>query len=201
MNAGRRRVFFALWPDASVQASLAKAAGSIHRMTHGRLTSAANIHLTLAFIGSVSLERLALLLAPPAEVVSRAFVLTLDECGCWSHNGIVWAAPSKIPDALGALAANLERWLRAAQFELEVRGFSPHVTLIRHARCGQLMRSMAPVEWRVGSFCLVESQPRSGGSAYRALGTWPLAPGTLTLPSQQSRVIRPAPPARRLRGR
>jgi 2'-5' RNA ligase len=187
LSAGRRRVFFALWPDASVQARLAEAAGLLHRITNGRLTPAANIHLTLAFVGAVGVERLALLLAPPAELVSRAFVLTLDECGCWTHNGIVWAAPAQVPDALAVLAANLERWLRDAHFELEVRPFSPHLTLIRHAQCAQLTRSMSPVEWLVGKFSLVESRLMANGSVYRTLGTWPLAQSQSRCPGDDQR--------------
>jgi 2'-5' RNA ligase len=175
LSAGRRRVFFALWPDADVQARLAEAAGVMHRTAQGRLTRAANIHLTLVFVGAVSAERHALVLAPPAEVVSGAFVLTLDKCGCWRRKGVVWAAPSRVPDALDVLVANLERWLRAAQFELEVRAFFPHLTLIRDARCTRDSPPMAPIEWRVGKFSLVQSQPMSGGSVYRPLGTWPLS--------------------------
>lgn len=172
----RRRVFYALWPDAKVRAGLVRTARSVQREVKGRLTAPANLHLTLAFVGAVGAERLQTLLAPPADLAAGAFVLRLDQWGCWARQGIVWAAPSQLPPALAALAKNLERWLRAAGFALEVRAFSPHLTLIRRAHCAQAIESMAPLVWRVSAFSLVESQPMPGGSVYRTLDVWPLTP-------------------------
>ena len=121
LNAGTRRVFFALWPDARVRAGLAQAARRMYRVSHGRRTHDDSIHLTLAFVGAVDVENLACLLAPPADVFTPAFLLTLDDWGCWARNGIGWAAPSHIPEALRDLTQNLEGWLRGAGFDLEQR--------------------------------------------------------------------------------
>jgi 2'-5' RNA ligase len=135
----------------------------MHRVTHGQRTRDDSIHLTLAFVGAVNAENLARLLLPPAEVLTSAFLLTLDEWGCWARNGIGWAAPSQIPESLHDLALNLEGWLRGAGFELERRAFKPHVTLV------------APVAWRVAEFALIQSHARPGGARYETLRAWPLA--------------------------
>jgi len=175
LSPGTRRVFFALCPDARARAGLGQAARRMHRASHGQRTRDDSIHLTLAFVGTVNAEKLARLLLPPAEVFTSAFVLTLDEWGCWARNGIGWAAPSQIPEALHGLALNLEGWLRGAGFELEHRPFSPHVTLVRKAQCPPLPDSMAPVAWRVEEFALIQSHARPGGTRYETLRAWPLA--------------------------
>jgi RNA 2',3'-cyclic 3'-phosphodiesterase len=174
LSARTQRVFFALWPDARVRADLAQAAQRMHRVTHGRRTRDDSIHLTLAFVGDVDAEYVPRLMAPPAEVFTSAFLLTLDDWGGWARNGVGWAAPSHIPGPLRDLAANLEGWLRAAGFELEHRAFTPHVTLVRKAQCVPLPDSIAPIEWPVEDFVLVRSTVSPDGSRYQSIGHWPL---------------------------
>jgi 2'-5' RNA ligase len=174
LGTGRARVFFALWPDAAVRGALADTARRMHRALHGRRTREDSIHLTLAFVGDIGVERLAPLLAPPAEVTTRAFGLTLDEWGCWPRNGIGWVAPSRVPDRLRELVAALEEWLRGAGFDLESRPYSPHITLTRKAHCAPLPDAMPPIEWQVAEFVLVQSQLAQDGSRYRTIGRWPL---------------------------
>jgi 2'-5' RNA ligase len=175
LSTGTRRVFFALWPDSRARAGLGQAARRMHRVTHGQRTRDDSIHLTLAFVGAVNAENLARLLLPPAEVLTSAFLLTLDEWGCWARNGIGWAAPSQIPESLHDLALNLEGWLRGAGFELERRAFKPHVTLVRKAQCAPLPDPMAPVAWGVEEFALIQSHASPGGARYETLRAWPLA--------------------------
>lgn len=174
LNARAQRTFFALWPDARVRAELASAARRMHRVSHGRRTRDDSFHLTLVFVGEVDVQHVPRLLSPPAEVFTSAFLLTLDHWGCWARNGIGWAAPSHIPDPLRDLAENLAGWLRGAGFELEHRAFAPHVTLLRKAQCAPLPDSMAPIEWQVGEFALIHSQPAPGGTRYETLRSWPL---------------------------
>ena len=174
LSARKQRVFFALWPDARVRTELAQAAQRMHRVSQGQRTRDDSIHLTLAFVGEVSVENLPRLLAPPGDVFTPAFVLTLDEWRCWAHNGIGWAAPSRISGPLRDLAANLEGWLRSAGFELENRAFAPHVTLVRKAQCAPLPVFTGPIEWQVEDFVLVRSTVSHEGSRYRSIGRWPL---------------------------
>ena len=174
LSAHTQRTFFALWPDARVRAELAQAAQRMHRVLHGRRTRDDSIHLTLAFVGAVDVENLPRLLAPPADVFTSAFLLTLDDWGCWARNGVGWAAPSYIPGPLRDLAANLEGWLRGAGFELEDRAFAPHVTLVRKAQCEPLPESMASIEWQVEAFALIQSRLAPGGARYETLRAWPL---------------------------
>jgi 2'-5' RNA ligase len=174
LSAGTRRVFFALWPDPRVRAGLADAARTLHGIMHGRRVREDGIHLTLAFIGAVDERNLARLLAPPDEVFSPGFLLTLDAWGCWQRSGIGWAAPSQRSQALSDLAANLEGWLRGAGFELERRVFRPHVTLLRQAQCVPLPGPMAAIQWQVEAFALINSRTSQAGATYEILRSWPL---------------------------
>jgi 2'-5' RNA ligase len=82
------RVFFALWPDADARDRLAGAARDVAARTKGRAPPAANLHVTLAFIGDVAPERIGPLCAIGASVAASTapFVLTLDSTGTFSRN-------------------------------------------------------------------------------------------------------------------
>lgn len=174
LNAGRQRLFFALWPEAGPRADLSAAAGRMHGVLQGRRTRDDSIHLTLAFVGAVAADRLKCLLAPPAGLFTAPFVLTLDRWGCWPRNGVGWLGSSQPPQALRELAANLDSWLRRSGFEMESRAFFPHVTLIRKASCAPLPDAIAPISWPVNELALIHSRPAAGGSHYGVLRAWPL---------------------------
>ncbi len=146
----------------------------MHRLVGGRRTRDDSIHLTLAFVGDVDSERLSELLAPPAVSTVARFTLTLDCWGCWPRNGIAWVGPSRLPDPLRGLAAGMEAWLRGAGFEMELRPYNPHVTLIRKAQCAPLPGSLPAIQWEVEDFVLVQSIPAPEGSRYEIIGRWPL---------------------------
>ena len=178
LSTGTHKLFFALWPDAQVRADLAQAAQRMHRVVEGKRSRDDSLHLTLAFLGEVEVAYLPRLLAPPRDVFTTAFLLTLNKWGCWSHNGVAWAAPSHTPDSLRELVGNLEVWLRTAGFELEHRAFTPHVTLVRKAQCAPLPDAMMPIAWQVSAFALIHSHFQGGAPHYRTLGAWPLKQGT-----------------------
>jgi 2'-5' RNA ligase len=145
----------------------------MHRVLRGSAARDDAMHLTLAFIGDVGVDKVARLLAPP-EAMAPAFTLRLDDWGCWARNGIGWMAPSHSPAALRDLAANLQAWLRSIGFALEHRAFTPHVTLIRKAQCAPLPAPLAPIEWQVSEFALIRSRLAPTGASYEIMRTWPL---------------------------
>ena len=112
------RVFFALWPPPEVARQLSAVADSFAQCAGGRATRQATVHLTLAFIGDVPLERLPDLERAARNVRAEAFDLTLDQFGLWHHNRIFWAGCSVVPPALVELASALSAALQAAGFEV-----------------------------------------------------------------------------------
>ncbi|HZP91880.1 MAG TPA: RNA 2',3'-cyclic phosphodiesterase [Burkholderiales bacterium] len=175
MSEEQRRVFFALWPGAGVQAALADWASRLQRKLHGKSPQAATIHLTLAFVGEVPVSRLPALQAIGAGQSGRAFDLAIDSVGCWPHNAVAWASPETVPAALLELYGGLAMNLRAEGFRVDTRPYLPHITLLRRATCRELdWRPSEPIRWRVERFVLVQSQISSQGSNYTEIGSWPL---------------------------
>ncbi len=144
----------------------------MHAHIGGRITPEERMHLTLAFLGNVGPAELARLLRPSPAVALTPFRVTLDTWGCWVHNKVGWAAPSHAPAALGEFVSNLESWLSSTGFEREGPAFTPHVTLVRKAHCGELRHLMTPIEWAVAEFALVESVPTPRGPRYETVRIW-----------------------------
>jgi hypothetical protein len=51
MNEANQRLFFALWPDASMAEALATLAQQVAAESGGRPTAPGHVHVTLAFLG------------------------------------------------------------------------------------------------------------------------------------------------------
>lgn len=168
-----QRLFFALWPDATVRRALAAAASDCHD-DQGRLVAPHNLHLTLAFIGNVTPDQRACMEAAAATLRGQAFTVTLDCVGFWPKPRVLWAGANGIPTALGALVADLNRALTNCGYQPETRPFRAHVTLARKVSRPPRQSPIAPIHWAVADFCLVESVSGEQGSDYRVLARWPL---------------------------
>jgi len=101
------RLFFALWPDDEVRARLTRWSRELHALCGGRATRPENLHVTLAFLGSVEEARVAEVERAAGEVAPRAVSLVLDQPGYWKHNRIAWAGASVVPPELEALVSEL----------------------------------------------------------------------------------------------
>lgn len=126
------RLFLALWPDepATLQALRGWQAAVLWPAS-ARPTVAANLHLTLHFIGAVPRTRLAEVadaLTVPAVTTS----LTLSAWAVWP-NGVAVLCPAEVPAALVDLHARLAERLRALQLPVDSRPWRPHATLARRA--------------------------------------------------------------------
>lgn len=140
----------------------------------GQPVSAANLHVTLAFLGTQPSSKLPQLEQLAASVEASAFVLQLDQLRCWS-GGLLLLAPGKTPLPLLSLASQLQQKLHAAGFELEQREYLPHLTLAR--KCTTLISAVPPViTWQVDAFTLFRSQMQPDGVHYEALKSWKLLP-------------------------
>jgi 2'-5' RNA ligase len=173
------RVFFALWPDGEARRSLDTLARDCALRTGGRAPDAANLHLTLAFIGEASAQRVAMLreIGKSAAASLPPFTLTLDRIGAFRKQDIAWVGPAQENPPIRTLADYLYAQLTAAGFELERRPFHAHVTLARRARMPDPMRNgaWAPIVWNVSRLTLAASTHAQGVLRYVAIDAWPLA--------------------------
>ncbi len=170
-----QRLFFALWPDTELQSALWHCGQRMRKALRGRAVSADNIHLTLAFLGSVPVDATDELLAIGASIRARSFHLDLAETGCWKRSAVGWIAPNYIPPPLAALVLKLREQLAAAGFSIDAKPFAPHVTLLRKARCTTpVLQPDAPLVWSVDRFVLVHSETLKTGPVYTRTGMWSL---------------------------
>lgn len=178
MIEGRKqRVFFALWPDDETTAHLSALAQELTARGGGRVMHPSVLHVTLAFVGSITAAQVATLEQLAAGIHAKAFDLSLDRLGFWPQQGILWVGCRQAPPALRTLAEPLIERLGAAGFAIDRRpgaGYLPHITLARRARCAALPRLAAPLRWRVADFSLVESRLDSGAARYTTLASFPL---------------------------
>ena len=153
-----------------------------------------DLHLTLAFLGSVPEDALPRLEAIAAGVDAPPSTVTLDRLEHWP-GGLLCATGEASPELL-RLHAELNAGLAAAGFRTEQRSFRAHVTLARdvparprEARAaaseGAASRHgcrggrpeaqpMPPLRLHVDAFVLMRSEPREGGARYTALRRWRL---------------------------
>jgi len=184
-NAPTVRLFFALWPPEAVAGHLHAVAVDAAQSVGGRIMRAETLHLTLAFLGEVSLGKLDELCAIGAGIDVPVAALCLDRLGWWRHNHVLWAGVSeaRAPETLHVLASTLAGRLSEAGFHLELRAFFPHVTLLRKAGVGQppdtdlvaRLPALGEVVWPVCDFVLLRSLPSTVGADYRIVGRWPLS--------------------------
>ena len=129
------RLFFALWPDAAARDALAKAAACVD-VREGHRVRPANLHLTLAFLGSVPAAAQAALMAAEPAPGAAAFTLEVGLAGWWRTSRVAWLAPLEEPlaklevlaDVLFIASLGLESGAAAA---LDPRGV---VEVGRHPR-------------------------------------------------------------------
>jgi len=166
------RLFFALWPDDAVRAQLARWSRELHAVCGGRPTRDENLHLTLAFLGSVEEARAAEVERAASEVAPRVVTLVLDRPGYWKHNRIAWAGASVVPLELESVVSELRSALARSHIGFDPKGFVSHVTLLRDAREPKAMPALDPIPWKVDGFALVQSVTLPRGSRYEIRRSW-----------------------------
>lgn len=169
------RLFFALWPQMETSLKLYDLAGKLLR-GDGRRVTPENIHLTLAFLGSVPSSFGRCAEQVPGAIRGESFTMTLGQIGCWSQSGILWAGPTHVPKALLQLVQALNAGLTICGYVPEKRPYTAHLTLARKVRHCQEKQPIEPLTWDVRQFCLVQSQTYAEGVRYEILRTWKLSP-------------------------
>ena len=132
------RVFVAIELPEQALAHLAGVVGRLHdaNLRGVRTSSPAGIHLTLKFLGDISLQQLA-----PIENALRTaltehgpFRLTLGEPGVFPNARrprVLWVGVNGDVGALEAIAGAVEEALEPLGFPRDKRGFNAHLTVAR----------------------------------------------------------------------
>jgi RNA 2',3'-cyclic 3'-phosphodiesterase len=180
-----RRLFFALWPDEEQRAALVHATAKAVRACGGRPVPETSLHVTLCFLGSVPVVRLAELgavarrvaadLAPPAAPVALDF----ERLEHWVRPQLLCALTA-VPEPAAATpdAQDLARALgdaaAASGFSPDLKPFRTHVTLARKVVKAHFNARMRPVRWEFAAFTLVESRTLAAGPVYSVVESYAL---------------------------
>lgn len=173
---------------------MAQATEDAVRAGGGRPVPAENLHVTLAFLGSVPGRRLAQLAAIARQVAvvplscdealpvsgGRGLALVFEHLEYWRPAQVLCAVPARPPAPVAALARRLQERLTEGAFVPDqktsesaginiAKPFRPHVTLARKALRPPHSMEMAAVTWSLTELVLVESKTHPEGAAYRVL--------------------------------
>jgi 2'-5' RNA ligase len=176
------RLFLALPLPPPIRELLAELAQPVPGVTW---TRAAQLHVTLRFLGDVTVDRIDALVERLAAVHVDAFVLPLEGLGTFPPNRpprVVWIGVGSAHPRLFQLRQRVDDALLAAALPLDVRTFHPHVTLGRcSGRAAGLPawlhthREFAAPPFRVDAFDLCASVLHPSGAVHLLRRRFPLA--------------------------
>ena len=158
-----KRLFFAIELPADIQQQLVQWRAQHFAPEAGRPIAAANLHLTLAFLGEISAEKQKALETLAGRIRQPGFTLTLDDAGQWLRSRVVWLGSRQPPRGLLQLADMLRAHAARSGCYQSPQPFHPHITLLRDASHAV---SLPPPGFRwsfpVTEFALYESQFLNG---------------------------------------
>lgn len=171
-----KRLFFAIEIPAKIQKQLVQWRADNFPADAGVPVAAANMHITLAFLGEVSAEKQRALAAMAGRIRQPGFTLHLDDAGQWLRSRVVWLGTRQPPRGLLQLANMLRAQAARSGCYQSPQPFHPHLTLWRNA--GQAVSIPAPGfhwDFPVTEFVLYESRYAGGRTRYTPLQRWTLS--------------------------
>lgn len=163
------RCFVALQPDEAARVHL----DDLARTEHGRHPQARrmrrdNLHLTLAFIGTLDAAAAREVAARLAAETIEPFDWRLDEVGAFDGARVLWAGGTH--ERLEGLAARSRALLDTLGVRFDRKRFVAHVTLLRNlpraAARTAAHRIEPPIAWRVTLPALLQSTTGAHGTRY-----------------------------------
>jgi 2'-5' RNA ligase len=183
------RCFIAAWPDQATRDRLDQVVTALAtQVPEARPVQPRNLHLTLAFIGSLDEPDALRVSDAAADLAQATFDWTIDAIGWFARARVAWAGGAATA-AMGAVVARARARLDEIRLDYDRKAFVPHVTLFRNVRrfagSGPLA---APLQWRTATVGLYAAAHDAAGPLYRRIEA-----------SQQHEPVYVARPARRSR--
>jgi len=164
-------LFFALWPDTAVRQAIETVRTGLN--AEARIVPTRNLHMTIAFLGEVTLARLSDLEPIAAQFCLPGEPLFLDQLGWFKRSRVGWLGSDSVPGTWAKQVAALAGRLRKSGFRAERRPWKPHVTLYRDLRTSPEKIPFKAIKWAPDSLCLVQSETGEKGPNYRITRHWP----------------------------
>lgn len=183
------RLFVAILPPAAALEELAAVAGPLQFAAPGlRWAARPSWHLTLAFLGEVSEQKLTGLASRLERAAGRYPPQQLAIAGAGAFPGagrarVLWAGVAGDRQALSRLAGSVAAGARRAGAPSadENRPYHPHLTLARSREPADVTGLIAALSgfagspWPADSIHLMRSRLSAGRPQYEIAGSWPLA--------------------------
>jgi len=165
-----KRLFFALCPSERTRKQINLLNQSI-KVEGLKKVKADNLHVTLLFLGSTPAEAEKRVRLAVENIRIQPFSLYFDQLIFWEKPKILCLTTEQYDPQLAILVDALKKLVEQCGISIEDRTYKPHITLARKAR--ELINTeVQPIEWRAGSFCLLESCSSAYGIDYRVLQCW-----------------------------
>ncbi len=170
-----KRLFFAIELPPTIQRQIVRWRASHFPQEAGRTVAAANLHITLAFLGDVSAEKQRALASMAGRISQPGFTLNLDDAGPWLRSRVVWLGTRQPPRGLLQLANMLRAQAARSGCYQSPQPFHPHITLLRDASHAVAIPPPG-FHWSfpVDTFALYESVFAQGRTRYTPLQRWTL---------------------------
>ncbi len=166
----QKRLFFALWPDALTRQKCVNLTQGISKQGI-RWVAPENLHVTLLFLGCVSLENELALKQDAALISSPDFTLYFNQLSYWKKPGVLCLTATSVSAELTQLVSALTLAAKQRGIAIDPRAYKPHVTLTRKVKDAEVLE-FEPIVWSSMSFCLVESRPTLHSTDYRVIAQW-----------------------------
>lgn len=177
------RTFIAIEIPASIQKQIALLQNRLKSMGDGiSWVKTDNIHLTLKFLGDVSLELMQQVIeaTKKAGVAIKPFDLEIKGTGFFPDSKrprVLWVGCEENSGNLLKIHQNLDTFLSVLGFEKELRKFSPHLTIGRvkdQRKLGEIPHLLPQISFKTEKFIVSEiivmkSQLHPAGSIYTPL--------------------------------
>lgn len=126
------RLFIAINFDENTKKNMIAVQQRLKALGQGSFSRPENLHLTLAFLGEVAPERVAVIRNLMDEINVPSLHLVFDHVGYFQRNdGDIWWIGPEHNQGLFTMQKELHRRLTDAGFRLDNRRYSPHITLAR----------------------------------------------------------------------
>ena len=162
------RCFIAAWPDDATRQRLQQLIDAlVPRVPKARPMQPRNLHLTLAFIGTLDDAAAARVASASGDLLEDAFEWSIDALGWFARARVAWAGGASNAQ-LDTAAARARARLDQLAVRYDRKTFVPHVTLFRDTRRFDCSGPLSPpLAWRTETVALYTAARDVAGPIYR----------------------------------
>ncbi len=162
------RYFFALVPSHTLAQALFKQALELFDDTSS-LTPKNRLHLTLVFLGEMSVTQREELISQANIISHQTFELEIDRAESFEHSEVSFFTTSHTPEVLQKLSEQLRQLAKSLAIAISEKPFIPHMTIRRGLPLAEKRPLNKTIKWQVDTFYLLKCTPKSQDKGYEVI--------------------------------